>query len=233
MVQLFLNRIKQPVSLTFLLAQGVSGGGPSALSCAYHIPASRLQVATLICGMGPPDIGMKGADLSHRLGWPNGLNWIPGIFLKWFFRSDVVARVELPDEERLAGMLSEKRFASMNRRDREILSDVDNVRMVMASTRQSYWQGYEGMIRDAKVSCRDFGFKVEHIRDDLPVRLWYGSLDVFVPKVHGETIARRLQGRKEGLIRLEVLEETHISIFFDTREKALRDIVEIMEKVDS
>jgi pimeloyl-ACP methyl ester carboxylesterase len=57
--------------------QGVSGGGPAALACAYALPANKLKVVCLVCGVGPPDIGMKGADWAHWVGWPYGIRFAP------------------------------------------------------------------------------------------------------------------------------------------------------------
>ncbi len=67
----------------------------------------------------------------------------------------------------------------------------------------------------------DFGFRIEDIRPDLPVQLWYGKHDVFVPLYHGETIANRLGDRAN----LRVEDETHASIFYNWREQFLEDLV--------
>ncbi|KAI8265128.1 hypothetical protein K4K58_011773 [Colletotrichum sp. SAR11_239] len=41
---------------------GVSGGGPYALACARAMPRDKLKAVAIVCGIGPQDIGMSGAD---------------------------------------------------------------------------------------------------------------------------------------------------------------------------
>lgn len=86
--------------------------------------------------------------------------------------------------------------------------------------------GREAVAVDGRLNCTDFGFRVEEIRRDLPVRLWYGSLDTNVPPNHGMQIARRL-GVREG-VRLWLKEETHISLQVRWRREILEDLVQSM-----
>jgi len=46
--------------------EGISGGGPYALACAYKVP-DRLIKCGLIAGMGPIDLGTKGMMRSNRI----------------------------------------------------------------------------------------------------------------------------------------------------------------------
>ena len=46
--------------------QGVSGGDPYALVCAYKIPHDRLLSCGVVCGIGPHEFGTKGMLRSLR-----------------------------------------------------------------------------------------------------------------------------------------------------------------------
>lgn len=100
--------------------------------------------------------------------------------------------------------------------DREIVG-----RMVMAS-RQYYAQGIDGVSNDGHLIGTEFGFRVEDIRSDLPVRLWYGKHDTFVPVNHGTQIAKRLGSNASLLIK----DDAHAGIFFRWRKEVLADLVE-------
>jgi pimeloyl-ACP methyl ester carboxylesterase len=67
----------------------------------------------------------------------------------------------------------------------------------------------------------DHGFRIEDIRPELPVHLWYGKLDSFVPPNHGVQIAARLGGR--AYLRLE--DETHASIVVNRMREILEHLV--------
>jgi hypothetical protein len=72
--------------------------------------------------------------------------------------------------------------------------------------------------------CYDFGFRIEDIRPDIPVNLWYGTLDKCIPCNHGVQIAARLGERAN----LRLLEETHTSIFFNNREAVLTELLKTL-----
>ncbi|KAH7083093.1 alpha/beta hydrolase fold protein [Paraphoma chrysanthemicola] len=197
---------------------GVSGGGPAALACAYALPANKLKVVCLVCGVGPPDIGMKGADWAHWVGWPYGIRFAPYWLGRLFWRSSAIGRIDLPDSQRVEMFIKEGANAAESERD--ILTDVDFARLACASTRQAFAQGYDYVWDDGKMSCSDFGFKVNDIRKNLPVQLWYGKNDTFVPLVHGLQIAARLDGRAE----LRVEDEAHAGILLHWKREILEAV---------
>ncbi|KAF6795047.1 alpha beta hydrolase fold protein [Colletotrichum sojae] len=199
---------------------GVSGGGPFALACAKAMPRENLRAVAVVCGIGPPDIGMSGAGWFHWVGFTYGWRYTPrfaGSFFHW------QGQFNLPDEKRLELRLkeAEKNKATYPKQELGVWTDRDIVaRMVMAS-RQFYRQGIDGVTHDGHLTGTEFGFNVEDIRTDLPVRLWYGKQDTFVPPNHGVQIAKRLGDH--GHLRLE--DDTHASIFFGWRKEILADLV--------
>ena len=76
-------------------------------------------------------------------------------------------------------------------KDRRLMQDVDLLRVGLQSTRQAYRQGFGGIALDGRVACSDWRFEIEDIRKDLPMLLWYGGKDTFVPPNHGEEIFKR------------------------------------------
>ncbi|KAH8895956.1 alpha/beta-hydrolase [Thozetella sp. PMI_491] len=205
---------------------GSSGGGPSVLACAFGLPRDKLKSATIVCGLGPPDIGMSGADLPHRVGFPYGFRFTPPSLNRWFWRLDAYGRLELPDEERFEMMKKNgaKAEAAGNKLDAEIFKDDDNIRVMLQCGREAFAQGYDGALQDAKLDCTNFGFRVEDIRKDLPVHLWYGKKDVWVPPIHGKQIAARLGDNAH----LHLEDATHLTISFYWRKQILAEIVKTM-----
>lgn len=169
---------------------------------------------------------MRGAAFMHRVGFPYGWLYSPLLLIRWFFQSEPGGRLDLSDSQRLAMLLSPKRLASIkNPKDHRILSDEDICRVMIRSNEESFKQGFEGMQMDGRAMCGEWGFRIEDIRKDLPIRLRYGKLDENVPVQHGVEIAKRLG----GLAKLSVEDEdTHASVFFDWREEILKEIVGLM-----
>lgn len=212
-------------SLILRTEQGVSGGGPYALACAASLPREKLKCVSLVCGLGPPDIGMSGADWGHWIAFPYGWRYSPTTLLRWYFQREPAGRLDLTEEQRVELLLSPSRLAAItHEKDREILKDEDIMRLVVRSSQESYAQGFNGVRQDGRVMCLNFGFKIEDIRPDLPVQLWYGKQDTFVPPHQGEQIAARLGDRAH----LRVEDETHASISMQWRKEVLEDILKAM-----
>jgi pimeloyl-ACP methyl ester carboxylesterase len=172
--------------------------------------------------VGPWDIGWRGADISHQIGWPYGIPRIPYWFARWFWRSQAIGRTDLPEEKRIEMLRKESK--NMPESDRDVYDDEDFWRLVIRSTGQAFAQGYDYVWDDGVVSCSDFGFKVEEIRKDLPVQLWYGKKDVFVPPIHGVQIAARLGDSAH--LRLE--DETHTGILMHWKREIFEAIAKSM-----
>jgi pimeloyl-ACP methyl ester carboxylesterase len=169
---------------------------------------------------------MKGARFLNWIGFTFGYRYAPVGAMKWFFEREVIGRMDLTDEERLELLLSQaaKAEASTHPKDLELLKDKDFFRVSLRSSRECFAQGFAAVVEDGKLMSSDFGFRIEDIRKDLPVRLWYGSADFFVPLNHGKQIAARL-GESA---RLRVEEETHGSIVANWEKEVLKDIVACM-----
>lgn len=160
---------------------------------------------------------MNGADFLHRLGFPLGFRYAPVSVVRWFWKQGPLGRLDLTDEKRLELFLQqpvahEKEIAFMRS---------GWPRLSLRSARESFMQGFDGVAQDSRLMCMDFGFRVEDIRPELPVQLWYGRLDTFVPLNHGVQIAARIGGGAH----LNVVDETHGSIVVNQINGILEDLV--------
>jgi pimeloyl-ACP methyl ester carboxylesterase len=172
---------------------------------------------------------MKGADIMHQLGFPYGWRYAPAFMIKWAISRDAFGRMDLSDEQRLQRALSPSNLAAIKHpRDREIMGDEDFIRLVLRSTREARAQEFDGIALDGKLMCCDWGFRIEDIRKDLPVQLWCGKDDCFVPANHGIQIGARLSGGG-GNVVLRVEDDTHASISQRWKKAQLEAIVAVMQ----
>ncbi|KAF2434330.1 alpha/beta-hydrolase [Tothia fuscella] len=218
-----IERLAEHLELEFYSVMGVSGGGPSALACAFALPADKLKSVTIVVGLGPPDIGMRGARWQNYAGFTWGYLYFPTP-CKWFFQREPSGRLDLTEEQRAELLLQavSKPGAVPNEKDLVFLKDEDLLRMMMRSHSEAFTNGFDAVIQDGQLMCKDFGFRVEDIRPDLPVHLWYAEHDIYVPPNHGVVLKERLGER--ATLRME--DETHASIQVNFHEEILRELVE-------
>ena len=203
---------------------GMSGGGPYALACAASLPASQLKAVAIGCGLGTPDMSRYGMRWQNYLGLRWGYRYVPSL-CGWWFKSDAGARLDLNDTQRLKLMKQQFAKSGAHEKDVEAFKEEDLLRLMLRTAREYWGQGLDGVTQDGHVICTDWGFRVEDIRKDLPVRLWHGKLDVFVPPSHGEQVALRLGSKAH----LRLVDETHLTLFTDRRGDILEDLVKAME----
>jgi hypothetical protein len=187
------------------------------------LPREKLKCVSIVCGLGPPDIGMSGARFLNWVGFTFGFRYSPPIFLRWFWQREPAGRLDLTDEKRLELLLQRelKSKATGHEKDVEIMKDKDMLRLSLRNSRESFAQGFDWAGQEGKLISMDFGFRIEDIRPDLPVQLWYGKHDTFVPLNHGVQIAARLGDRAH----LRVEDETHLSITMNLKRQFLEDLV--------
>lgn len=180
----------------------------------------------MIVALGPPDIGMSGAQLVNRIGFPYGMRYSTSFLNRLFWRRDAIGRVDLCDEQRLEMVLQqvEKSKSKMSERELAVMSNPDFHREYLKSTREAFAQGYDGVLLDGKLCCLDFGFRVEDIRPDLPVHLWYGKQDVNVPPNHGVQLAKRLGNSAH----LRIEDDTHACVTVYWKKEILENLINAM-----
>lgn len=198
----------------------MSGGGTYALACAAILPASKLKVVSVVCALGPPDIGYSGMKRFNRLGFEIGLRNLPP-FLSSTAKRDIAVQSRTPDNKQLESLTSHSSKWIAQEDDLKAVKH-DCVRPPFArSTRKRVAQGVKGFLQEGYLLCTDFGFRIEDIRTDLRVQLWYGKRDTNVPFRHGEGIAARLGAKAQ----LRIEDKTHVGILVNCRENILKDLV--------
>ena len=168
---------------------------------------------------------MAGAEVWHRYAFSVGWRYAPPFLVRWFMSREPIFNLALSDEQRLALWQSPSALSKItNPRDMEYMRDTDYLMLCLRSMREALAQGWKWVSQDGALMCMDLGFRVEDIRPDLSVQLWYGKDDEFVPLNHGVQIAKRLGARAE----LRVEQDTHGSISYRWKREVLEGILSKM-----
>ena len=159
---------------------GVSGGGPYAAACAFKIP-HRLNLAVLVCGLGPvvPRSGKNKATgpTVHGLLLAGK---VP-IAAQLLFAAAALMYRESP---KFMLALVSRRFAEC---DRRALLIPELHELLTESFREAFCRSLLGPVRDLVLYGRDWGFPLHAIR--APMRLWHGEKDTVVPPAMAHRLA--------------------------------------------
>jgi pimeloyl-ACP methyl ester carboxylesterase len=164
---------------------GISGGGPHALACAALLP-DRVVAAASLASVAPYD-----AD---------GLDWLAGM-------GEANVRefgLTLEGRDKLEPALREERdgmiaggMHGLEEALRTLLSPVDAAAFsgetadyMFEAFRVGSEERIDGWVDDDLAFAAPWGVDVRQIR--VPVLLWQGKEDRFVPFSHGEWLARRI-----------------------------------------
>jgi pimeloyl-ACP methyl ester carboxylesterase len=164
---------------------GISGGGPHALACAALLP-ERVVGAASLAGAAPHDA--EGLDFVDGMGEGNvkefGLILEGREKLEPFLRAERDALLAAGREGLAEGM-------------RTLLSPVDaaaftgeTAEFLFESLRVGSAERIDGWLDDDLAFVKPWGCSVEQI--SMPVLLWQGAEDRFVPLAHGEWLASRI-----------------------------------------
>lgn len=164
----------------------------------------------------------KGMNWLNWAGFAFGFAYFPGLCRFWFSR-DPVAKLHWSDEKRLRNTL--ELFQKSHAHPKDVaIAEKEGFQLYMRTSRQAFAQGMHAFAEDGKVISTDWGFRIEDIRHDLPIQLWYGKLDTNCPLIQGEQTAARLGANAH----LRVEDETHWSINCNWREQILEDLVKYL-----
>ena len=180
---------------------GWSGGGPHALGCAALLP-DRVIAAATVAGAAPHNV--EGLDWSAGMGEENieeiGLAERGSAALVPFLERQVEEiRESTPDD--LLAILGDL----VSEPDRAALT-ADYAAESHASLLGAVSMGIWGWLDDDLAFVRSWGFDLDEIR--VPVSIWHGREDRFVPLAHGEWLAANVPGAKANLVE----GEGHISL---------------------
>jgi pimeloyl-ACP methyl ester carboxylesterase len=163
---------------------GVSAGGPYAAVCAYKI-APRLTAAAMINSPAEADSpGMK-----DNLRWKMRLNFMvakhaPDKLMKpsvWVLKQGM---------ERLPEQFADYVISVSPEPDQRLLSQPDLKQNFIESCAETYRNGVQAHITDAKVIAKPWGFRLEDI--PMEVQVWQGLEDIHIPPGVGNYIMQCL-----------------------------------------
>jgi len=180
---------------------GGSGGGPHTLACAALLP-DRVVGAVPIASVAP---------------FPaEGLDWLAGMGqgnIDEFgaARESREALVRFTERERSELLAADP--AAMVEAMRTLVSPVDADALtgelgeyMLESIREAIGESIDGWLEDDLAFLAPWGFDLRSIA--VPVALWHGEQDLFVPVSHGRWLAENLPGAQ---VRIEA-DHGHLSL---------------------
>jgi pimeloyl-ACP methyl ester carboxylesterase len=193
---------------------GGSGGGPHSLACARLLPERVISAAT-IASCAPFDA--KGLDWTAGMGQEN---------IEEFAAATAGPReleaFLLREAKAMAGTTGADIVQALG----DLISDVDARALTgdfgdyMADQLdRSLSNGIWGWFDDDIAFFSDWGFDLGGM--EVPVSIWQGAQDRFVPLAHGEWLAEHVNGAR---VRLRP-EEGHLSLTTDAYGEVLDDLV--------
>lgn len=177
--------IADALDIDRLATWGISGGGPHALACAALLP-ERVVAAASLASVAP--YPAEGLDWFAGMGEANvaefGLTLEGREALEPFLRHERDAMLAAGPAG-LAGAM------------RTLLSPTDHA-VFTGETADYMFEAFragneerlDGWLDDDLAFAKPWGFELEQI--EVPVLLWQGAEDRFVPFAHGEWLARRI-----------------------------------------
>jgi pimeloyl-ACP methyl ester carboxylesterase len=193
---------------------GWSGGGPHALACAALLP-ERVRGAATIGGVAP---------------YGAAIDWLDGMGeenLAEFAAAEAgeeELRVYLEGEaEGLRTVSGEEILAAfgdlVSEPDRPVLTG-EFAEFLAAFMRGGLRGGIWGWLDDDLAFVEDWGFDLGSIR--VPVAIWQGEEDRFVPFAHGRWLAEHVAGATPRLLP----GEGHLSVWVGGYERILDQLLE-------
>jgi len=173
---------------------GVSGGAPYAYATAVAMP-ERVRAIAIVSGAIPI------VDLSHREGLLPLYRWMlalyrarPWLLQKLFGLARPILSLRPP--VRLRPLVL--KILMLRPCDEESLQDSAAFEAVFESQRRAWRGSVEGVMADAQIYAKPWGFSLEEVR--VPVRLWHGKEDRAFSVRLAEEIASQLPACKARYI---------------------------------
>ncbi len=162
----------------------ISGGAPYAYASAWSMP-DQVEAIAVVSGV-PPITELTGHDgLLKLYRWMLALHRTrPQLLRKFFYLARPFASRRVPI--RLRPMF----LKLLQPCDAAVLRDSRAFEACFESQRQAWRASAEGVMADAEIYARPWGFPLEEVRT--PVRLWHGKTDRSFSFRLAEQVAQRL-----------------------------------------
>ena len=166
-----IRAIADALGIDRLAVWGMSGGGPYALASAALLPGRVVAVGTVA---SPAPYGAPGLDYFAGMEQAN----IDDI--KLMLEDKATARANLgPERDAMLALQSDQPAPAL-------------AEFLVRGFHAGLAPGGEGWWDDSVAQLSPWGFEVNSIT--VPVQLWHGRQDRFVPFAHGEWLARAIPG---------------------------------------
>jgi pimeloyl-ACP methyl ester carboxylesterase len=166
---------------------GISGGGPHALACAALLSDRLVAVASLA---SPAPFEAPGLDYFAGMGELNVEDTRLMLADPEAARAKTIADRETMMQATPAG-IREFMQTLLSPTDAAVLTG-DLAEHMAQSIRDGLAPGIEGWWDDGLAMVRPWGFELAEIR--VPLMLWHGRQDRFVPFGHGQWLAGQIRG---------------------------------------
>ena len=164
---------------------GGSGGGPHSIACAALLPDRVIAAASIA---SPAPVDAEGLDWTAGMGKEN-VDELAAMrageeALTEFLEGQAQPMLDASGEE-IIGALGDL----VSEADRQVLSG-ELADFIVRETRHSLASGVWGWVDDDRAFSWAWGFDLAEIR--VPLSIWHGGQDRFVPVAHGEWLAKQL-----------------------------------------
>lgn len=177
--------IADALGIDRLATWGISGGGPHTLACAALLPERVIAAASLASVAPYP---AEGLDWFAGMGEANvtefGLALEGSATLEPFLRGERDAMLAAGP-----GGLAEAMRTLLSPADEAVFSG-EAAEYMFEALRVGSEARLDGWLDDDIAFTKPWGFELDQI--EVPVLLWQGAEDRFVPFAHGEWLARRI-----------------------------------------
>ena len=181
---------------------GHSGGGPHALACAALLP-ERVTAAATLASVAP--YGVQDLDFFSGMGEYNIVDFklLQSDPAQWEKNNieDVKAMITAKKEEALESISS-----LLSEVDRKSLSE-ELLDYLIEGTKLGCSKNVNGLMDDNLAFMKPWGFDPAAIK--VPLQIWHGREDLFVPFSHGEWLGRNIAGAEKHFFE----KEGHLSLF--------------------
>ncbi len=193
--------------------QGISGGGPYAMVCAFSIP-ERLTACGVLAGLGPVH------ELGVREMMP--LNWLqfsvarraPLLLRPLFWAFLGRNRRYLRDPEAIQRLVARRGQRSAGLFPSPELTEAYTVAIL-----EAFRQGSKGPAYDARLYVRPWGFRLEDIGFPA-VYLWHGEQDRHVPIGMARAVAQSIPHCRAKFFP----KEDHLTVIFRHLDEVLESM---------
>jgi pimeloyl-ACP methyl ester carboxylesterase len=171
---------------------GSSGGGPYALACAAMLPDLVVAVG-VVASIAP--WGAPGLDFFAGMGQDNVED------IEMYFSDREAARKKAAQEREEALSVTAEQVSKgweslVSDADAAVLTG-DFADLMVQSFQDGLAPGDQGWWDDGVSHLEPWGFELDSVR--VPVKLWHGHQDRFVPVQHGQWLAEHVAGAEADI----------------------------------